>query len=169
MFLVSAPCVVILCKLTPSPCSYVGGLFGTWQGVSPSSNYSWIFQLCDTMEGARPVNISSVYLNGTISNTTAAGLPKWRNNTVPQAVPATGIGREKALANFAAWHKYEILPEVQCKLHQLPSHRDPLELERKTDTISLCQSGIPRLGRRPLRWMPRYIQRHQPYVYRLVC
>ena len=67
------------------------------------------------MEGARPVNISSVYLNGTVSNVTAADLPKWLNNTDAQAVPATGIGREKALANFAAWHKYEILPEAGCK------------------------------------------------------
>ncbi|KAK0619056.1 putative serine peptidase [Immersiella caudata] len=62
----------------------VGGITAKWQGIQRYSNYSEFFQMCDSIEGVRPVN--------------------WSN------ISADGVGLEKALANFARWYKHEELP-----------------------------------------------------------
>ena len=69
--------------------------------------------MCDTIEGVRPVNISTAYLNSTGVNTTAINPPKWRNDTVP----ATGVGLERALSSFASWFKNEVVPGCGCCFH----------------------------------------------------
>lgn len=72
-----------------------------WQGISFTSNYSRFFQMCDTIEGVRAVDYHN---NGTNEPTDGS-----HNLTVP----ATGIGLEKALPNFATWYKNEFFPDSE--------------------------------------------------------
>jgi hypothetical protein len=71
-------------------------VLGQWQSILPYTGYSPFFQMCDTMEGARPVN-------------TTDPVPSF-SSTRGTSVPADGIGLEKALSNLALWFKYESLP-----------------------------------------------------------
>ncbi|KAK0716778.1 serine carboxypeptidase S28 [Lasiosphaeria miniovina] len=78
----------------------VSNTVSMWQSVQFFSNYSAFFQMCDSMEGVRPVQI-----NGTnVSNSTG----KWLNTTVP----AIGVGLKKALTNYASWFRNEYVPNV---------------------------------------------------------
>ncbi|KAK1756745.1 hypothetical protein QBC47DRAFT_377545 [Echria macrotheca] len=83
----------------------VGTMAALWQGISPATNYSDFFQMCDSIEGARPVVIWGM-------NATNTTVGPYHNVTKPPntTVPATGIGLEKALPNFASWFKNEYLP-----------------------------------------------------------
>lgn len=89
-----------------------------WQNLNPAAGYSSFFEMCDTIEGARDVTVNDVYVNATNTTTsngsTATGTrtnipPLYDNSTSPE-VPSSGIGLEKALANFGAWYKNEELP-----------------------------------------------------------
>ena len=75
---------------------------GIWQGIQFYSNYSRFFQMCDTIEGVRAVDLQNDGNNHPVNNST-------KNVTVA----ATGIGLSKALPNFAAWFKHEYLPDSE--------------------------------------------------------
>jgi hypothetical protein len=97
--------------------SSVGSVFSIWQNLGPTSRYSSFFKMYDTIEGARDVPVSDVYLNGInttttglASSTTTTSMSSSRDNHTSPVVSASGIGLEKALANFAAWYENEILP-----------------------------------------------------------
>ncbi|KAK3380849.1 putative serine peptidase [Podospora didyma] len=92
--------------------SAVSGPLGIWQSVQLFTRYSAFYQMCDSMEGVRPVKI-----NGTDvmwSNFTTV-----RNDTAP----ATGVGLKTALANYAKWFKYEWLPDT-CSEYGYADWRD---------------------------------------------
>jgi len=82
-------------------CRGVGSVVNSWQSTSPTTNYSGFFKMCDSVEGVRPVEIYG-------SNVTNSTTPPFRNITT---IPATGVGLEKALPNFALWFKNEYLPD----------------------------------------------------------
>lgn len=141
-----------------------------WQNLNPVAGYSSFFEMCDTIEGARDVNVSDVYLNGTSitttnSHTTTATRsnmpPLYNNNNTSPEVPSSGVGLEKALANFAAWYKNEELPGGENDFR----HRWMLHC---ANTTSLRRVGVPRMGRPSLRRLLQQPQRQQPNVYRLV-
>ncbi|KAK1830822.1 putative extracellular serine carboxypeptidase [Podospora conica] len=133
----------------------LGMQFVAWQGISPSTGYSRIFEMCDTIEGARDVPISVVYLNET--TTTVAT----RNPATSSLYPSddrkfptgftSGIGLEKALANFAAWYKNKVLPGA-CS-YGYPEWADPLSVACRnthnasspmyTDWSSVRKGGYP--------------------------
>ncbi len=79
-----------------------GNALGEWQSIQMFSNYSTFFQMCDSVEGVRPV------VNGTKTIPVAS-----YGNSSNVKVPADGLGLEKALPNFAKWFKYESLPDSE--------------------------------------------------------
>lgn len=95
----------------------VGGVVSGWQSVTPSSNYSNFFQMCDTLEGVRPTAI-----NGT--NSTASAKGPWSNVTIPSAA---GIGLKKALPNLASYFRHEYLPNT-CAEYEYQDWLDPMSI-----------------------------------------
>lgn len=68
----------------------------SWQSTYFFSGYSSVFQMCDTIQGTRQVDMTGNGTNAAVPNATAPG---------PE-----GAGLEKALPNYAAWVKNEFLP-----------------------------------------------------------
>lgn len=88
----------------------VGGVVSSWQGLSQSSNYSGFYKMCDTIMGARPVDMGD-------TNDTSNGTYRLARRNMPTRlpVPETGAGLEKSLANFASWYKHEELPDSKSR------------------------------------------------------
>jgi len=94
----------------------VGSTTAKWQGIQRYSNYSRFYQMCDSIEGVRPVKINAT----TAGNSTNRGVdPSTRDGDVRWSnVTAEGVGLEKALRNFALWYKYEELPGCESDCFQ---------------------------------------------------
>ncbi|KAK3326997.1 serine carboxypeptidase S28 [Cercophora scortea] len=92
----------------------IGTTLGAWQGIQVFSNYSMFFQMCDTIEGVRPIDKPA-----TNTTTNATSTPA---QTTP--VPAAGVGLEKALRNFAGWFKRKFLPD-NCGSYKYRDWSDP--------------------------------------------
>ncbi|KAK3326755.1 serine carboxypeptidase S28 [Apodospora peruviana] len=84
---------------------------GSWQGIQLYSNYSQFFQMCDTIEGVRAVDINNNGTNKPVDNSTL------------YTVPGKGVGLEKALVNFASWFKHELLPDT-CSMYNYNDWND---------------------------------------------
>ncbi|KAK0652468.1 putative serine peptidase [Cercophora newfieldiana] len=88
----------------------LGSITAKWQGIQRYSNYSEFYQMCDSVEGVRPVNMTKA--EGTNATTIGEKQPSNITNggVVASNISAEGVGLEKALANFALWYKYEEFP-----------------------------------------------------------
>ncbi|KAK4185600.1 putative serine protease [Podospora australis] len=94
--------------------SAIGAPVFRWQDILPWMRYPVFYQMCDTIEGARPVVTD--YDNGT---------KQFFTEPTVGAAPITSIGLEKALVNYAAWFRYEFLPD-HCSNQGYPEWSDPL-------------------------------------------
>ncbi|KAK4167891.1 putative serine protease EDA2 [Cladorrhinum sp. PSN259] len=69
--------------------------------IVPTTRYARFYRMCDTIQGARPVNADDDPPFSSASNT-----------SLPNPVDLTKAGRlRRALVNFAAWWKHDILSE----------------------------------------------------------
>lgn len=91
--------------------------------------------MCDSIEGARPVNTSKVDSERTNSTTIGEKQPPYnvtQNDVQAANISADGVGLEKALANFAKWYKYEEFPGGKY-------HTKGPEPRSETNTETACQ------------------------------
>ncbi|KAK0721033.1 serine carboxypeptidase S28 [Lasiosphaeris hirsuta] len=122
----------------------VSGVVSAWQNVGPSSGYSNFFQMCDSIEGVRPVAI-----NGT--NSTAVG--PWSNVTIPSA---DGIGLKKALPNLISYFRNEYLPNY-CAYYKYEEFLDPMSVgcfeSYDTSNPFFSDKAVNNTGNRQWFWM----------------
>ncbi|KAK4175357.1 putative serine protease [Triangularia setosa] len=66
-----------------------------------TSNYHRFYQMCDTIQGVRPVDLDGW------------GTDLWFPSGPPTSSPTSkGVGIQKALINYSAWFKHEFLPDA---------------------------------------------------------
>ncbi|KAK0708905.1 serine carboxypeptidase S28-domain-containing protein [Apiosordaria backusii] len=79
--------------------SAVGFALAEWQYISITSTYHRFYQMCDTIQGVRPIDLDGW------------GTDLWFPSGPPTSPPTSrGVGLEKALINYSAWFKHEFLP-----------------------------------------------------------
>ncbi|KAK4443213.1 putative serine peptidase [Podospora aff. communis PSN243] len=101
----------------------VGGIPAKWQGIQRYTNYSEFYQMCDSIQGVRPVNMGAAAEHSN-SSTIGEKQPSTVNEGVHWSnVSADGVGLEKALKNFALWYKHEELPGL-CKQYEYDDDPD---------------------------------------------
>ncbi|GAB1315250.1 hypothetical protein MFIFM68171_05460 [Madurella fahalii] len=93
--------------------SAVGFPVTEWQNIQLSTNFSTFFQMCDTVQGTRPVEIEDPDADTATPNVT---------------FNSATAGVEKALANYASWFKNEYLVGT-CNNYGYNDWSDPHSVE----------------------------------------